>query len=277
MAMTDIYMNNELFSLNKVAYKLAYNNQYIDIEDLQAVTSHIHNCVELYFNISGEVSFLVKDRIYPINRGDLILTRENEFHHCIYHTSCTHEHVCLWIGDDPSNGLLAFIRDSDCNHLVFSWEEKEEMISLLQKAYSATTQDQKFAATTYILQILLMIKQRLADPLQESLSILPKDFQTILNYINTNYSDLTNVCQLTDRFFISPATLNRRFYRHLHISPKSYLESVKLSNAKRMLDEGKSVTKVCFDCGYSDCSHFIRSFKRKFGITPHKYQSQGAI
>ena len=32
--------------------------------------------------------------------------------------------------------------------------------------------------------------------------------------------------------------------------------------ANKLVKEGKSVTETCFDCGFTDCSHFIKTFKR---------------
>ena len=38
-----------------------------------------------------------------------------------------------------------------------------------------------------------------------------------------------------------------------------------------MLSEGKSVTTVALDLGYSNISFFIAIFRRSFGMTPQAY------
>jgi AraC-like DNA-binding protein len=51
-----------------------------------------------------------------------------------------------------------------------------------------------------------------------------------------------------------------------------YLLDHKLDHARTLLDSGKlQVSEVAFQIGYSNPSHFIAAFKKKFGITPKKY------
>lgn len=51
---------------------------------------HVHDECEIYFNLSGDVSFMVEDNIYPITPGSAVITRPYENHHCIYHSMpCT--------------------------------------------------------------------------------------------------------------------------------------------------------------------------------------------
>lgn len=51
-----------------------------------------------------------------------------------------------------------------------------------------------------------------------------------------------------------------------------YLLNHKLDYARLLLDKGTlHVNEVAFQIGYSNPSHFIAAFKKKFGITPKKY------
>lgn len=51
-----------------------------------------------------------------------------------------------------------------------------------------------------------------------------------------------------------------------------FLLDHKLDHARVMLDTGKyQVSEVAYQVGYTNPSHFIAAFKKKFGITPKKY------
>ena len=51
-----------------------------------------------------------------------------------------------------------------------------------------------------------------------------------------------------------------------------YLLDHKLNNARVLLDSRKyQVTQVAYQIGYTNPSHFITAFKKKFGVTPKKY------
>jgi len=51
-----------------------------------------------------------------------------------------------------------------------------------------------------------------------------------------------------------------------------FLLDHKLDNAQMLLDSARyKVNEVAYQIGYSNPSHFIAAFKRKFGVTPKKY------
>ncbi len=54
-----------------------------------------------------------------------------------------------------------------------------------------------------------------------------------------------------------------------------YLNDFKMNKAKSMLDSGQfKVQDVAYELGYTNPSHFIAAFKKKFDITPKKYLMQ---
>ena len=55
---------------------------------------------------------------------------------------------------------------------------------------------------------------------------------------------------------------------------KDYVILLKIEHAKRLLKEGCSVTETCEQVGYSNLSHFIRTFKQVAGSTPSAYKKQ---
>ncbi len=272
--MEEIVLSHSAVGVDGIRYRLSHSDEYYEHNAAKSVDSHIHSCTELYLNLSGDVSFLVKNAVYPIRRGDLVISRASELHHCMYHSSCIHEHFCLWI-EERADGLLSFLDSEERHHVRLSPRVAEELIALFCAAHTAMVQNDAMAASTYLMRILLMLRDNRTQPCEKCEETLPRDVQQVVDYINLKYGEITNIRRVAEKFFISPSTLNRRFAKHLHLSPKEYLESVKLSNAKRMLDEGKSVTRVCFLCGYADSSHFIRNFKKKFHITPHQYKARG--
>jgi AraC-like DNA-binding protein len=51
-----------------------------------------------------------------------------------------------------------------------------------------------------------------------------------------------------------------------------YLNDLRMETARKMLEERKhQVKEIGFVIGYNNPSHFISAFKKKFGVTPHKY------
>jgi AraC-like DNA-binding protein len=172
---------------------------------------------------------------------------------------------------DGKSGILDFFRSSEVNYLSLNKEDKQQLIADFFNLRAAADTD-SLTATATLLRILSKVKNNMHVSVRPEKSDIPAEMQAIIDYINTNYSAIPSIHVLPEQFFISPSTIHRWFDRYLHVSPKAYLESVKLSNAKRVLERGESVTDACLAAGYSDCSHFISVFRRKFGETPLQYK-----
>ena len=70
---------------------------------------HIHDCYEIYVNVSGDVAFLVNNLLYPVRQGDVIVTRPGELHICVYQSPELHERFCFWINCAQDSPLLGFL------------------------------------------------------------------------------------------------------------------------------------------------------------------------
>ena len=84
---------------------------------------------------------------------------------------------------------------------------------------------------------------------------------------------IARVDDVSERFGLSPRSLQRLFQRYVGVSPKWVLQRYRLHEAAARLAEGTSGTwaEVAVELGYFDQSHFIRDFTRAIGMTPVEY------
>ena len=268
---TPIFPNGE-----SVYVSIRYDRRFTTVEDVTHDDNHIHDFFEIYVNLAGDVSFLVDNTIYKVHRGDVIITKPNELHRCIYHSDCIHEHFCIWSIDTPpmSDMLMECLgRDSI---VVLPETEKEQLIEYCFGLYEADQQaecSRIHLASNYFNILQLICNNRQSAPEEQN---LPQNFVTVIDYITQHYSEPSfNVKCICDEFFISQSTLLRRFRQYFQTSPSTYIESKRLSKSKQLLSKGYSVQSACFFSGFSDCSYYILRFRKKFGMTPYKYQKIG--
>lgn len=83
-------------------------------------------------------------------------------------------------------------------------------------------------------------------------------------------SELLTVTNLADAFAMSESTLLRQLKRLTGLSPKQYLQEVRLNLALDLLNQRmyNSVSEVAQQVGYSRVQSFSRSFKVRFGKSP---------
>jgi len=260
-----------------MCYEIKYSNGFVKICGADKVGAHIHSFCEIYVNVSGNVSFMVENNVYPISSGDIIITRPNEVHHCVYHSECRHEHYCVWIsmsGDFMQDMSSAFFdrKAGEGNLISMSDEDKKKLFDHLKKIRNedhgrATKRDTESMSHFFgILGLIEKYKEKTL-PAKE----LPERMKNILTYIEKRFYDACTVEDIANEFFISRSALVNMFKRYMNLSPSKYIEAKKFSYAKSMLEKGNSVQEVCDACGFSDCSYFISVFKRRFGVTPYQY------
>lgn len=68
-------------------------------------------------------------------------------------------------------------------------------------------------------------------------------------------------------------TFKRRFQQATGMSPLDYIHTVRLEEAKQMLESGTlPIEAVAQEVGYQDSAFFSRLFRRKTGLTPGQYR-----
>lgn len=231
---------------------------------------HLHSECEIYINLSGDVSFMVEEKIYPIRPGDAILTRPYEYHHCIYHSDAPHEHFWILFSAEGNEALfpLFFCRErGEGNRIVLPREEQTRMFghcrALLAGEGGLLARYQHFFALLSLL--------RTGTAAEEESAQVPEELRRVLEYINVNYAGPIAVGALVEMAFVSRNTLERRFQQYLGVSPYAYITEKRLTCSLHLLLRGASVAEACARSGFSDCSQFIAKFRRKFGATPHQY------
>ena len=89
------------------------------------------------------------------------------------------------------------------------------------------------------------------------------------------YNPLFSVSTLAERLDISASYLRREFSKYYDESPISYLKTMRLYNAKNLLDsEYLSIEEIAEQCGFTSASYFIQFFGKAVGISPNKYRAK---
>ncbi|MDO5310447.1 MAG: AraC family transcriptional regulator [Clostridia bacterium] len=248
--------------------------KYIEVDSTSPENvhdSHIHEECEIYINLSGDVSFVVDDSIYPVVPGSIIITRPFEYHHCVYHSNKLHKHFWILfsaVGNEYLFDAFYNRRVGENNLLMLTPDKTKELISICSEMAEDSGSDLKKYCRFFKLMSLLHD----ADTPNYSTSAYPDDVVDAIKYINDNLSNRLTVAEISQKVNVSINTLERHFMRVLNVSPVAYIRKKRLSNAVKLLSEGRTVTEASEKSGFSDYSGFIALFKKTYGRTPLAYK-----
>lgn len=93
--------------------------------------------------------------------------------------------------------------------------------------------------------------------------------------INAQFSENITLSSVAAELSVSAQYLSSVFKACIGINFSRYLNDVRLHQAaKLLLETSNSVTEICEFCGYRNFSHFLRSFKKEFGVSPTAYRNK---
>ncbi len=232
---------------------------------------HIHKELELYINLSGNVSFLVENNLYPVSYGDIIIARPGEYHHCVYNSEEEHNFFWILLDCEQNQDLFDFfLKENSANFISPYKKTKDELISLCEKmTYEELSEFEKYYC---LLRFINILKESTDN--SEFSGNLPDDLSSILQYIDNNISENIKVSDIADNVFLSASTLERKFKKYFGIKPLEFIQKKKMLVAAELLKNGESVLSAGTSVGFSDNSYFINLFKRFYGVTPLEYKQK---
>lgn len=241
---------------------------------------HFHDYFELLLPLTSTGSIFVNDQVYPLERGCLYLISENTLHRTI--ATGHHARYVLHISrksltrlSTPQTDLMRFTRDAfRCANLDSrQLEQVQELFRRLDESKNEGQFGQDLRQNMALLELLLCVAPIL-DLAAPNQTVRNKDFMRIapiLDYIQANLTESLTLDQISSKFFISKHYLCRIFKSATGFSVMEYIIHSRILRARQLLQEGLSVQQAGELSGFSDNSHFIRTFGNLTGISPGRY------
>lgn len=243
---------------------------------------HLNNHMEIYFFISGNHQYIVENDLYALKPGDAILINPRQVHKALPMDEGMYERFYFLLSDralaglqkDPLKSLLSRKR----NLISFPEPVRQQVIGMLYSVSECfqNGQNDQLRAFGLFLSILAELKKYAGQETgsQSRTAHTPELLRKILSYVDSHTAAIQTTAEVAAALGVSPQYLSGYFSRHIGTPLKTYIQAKKIGLAKELLSQGSDVTSTCFDCGFNDCSYFIRIFKKYVGITPLAYRQQ---
>ncbi len=261
--------------------------QYKKDTYLKDVELHHHDFYEMYFLISGHVTYTIESKQYHVMPGDLLLISPRELHQiCIRPEMSTYERYVLWVDPQLLSKYSTLRSDLTVNldpskpnrsNLVrISPEDHPHLQKLFQHLWQEIESEQygsDLLCNSLLIQLLVTIN-RLADRAgsqTEAVAHSSKAVSDVVDYINLHYSEPLSLDVLADQVYVSKYHLSHEFNRQVGTSVYRYIQKKRLLIARQLLAQGSKPNEVYAACGFGDYAGFYRAFKGEYGVSPREY------
>ena len=100
--------------------------------------------------------------------------------------------------------------------------------------------------------------------------------ESILLTINLilQFKGKISIRNLREKIHITERTFERRFLKEIGVNPKNFARIIQFQSSKNQLSKSddSNTMDVVFENGFTDQSHFIKTFKKYTGLTPSEFQ-----
>ncbi len=95
------------------------------------------------------------------------------------------------------------------------------------------------------------------------------------NWIAEHYRERNPVAAMAKLSELHERSFKRRFKQATGMAPLEYVHTLRIEEAKQMLESGHApVEAIANDVGYEDAGFFGRLFRRNVGLTPNEYRKR---
>jgi len=250
--------------------------------------SHFHSTYEIYYLMSGQREFFIKDRTILVPEGHIVIIAPNILHRTMNARKPKHERFIVNIhesmmtsayGDRPD--ILKPLLERE--YLVFACSPQDRLFidELVQNILRELQQQDtgfEMYMHTLILQMLIVccrhIQSRHPEPMI-SPSPMHDRISEIVRYMNKHYMEHLTLQQMAEKFYISPYYLSRLFKEATGFTFVEYLNNVRVKEAKKLLESTTlKVNQISRKVGFGSVTHFGRVFKEISGHAPLYYRKK---
>ena len=247
---------------------------------------HTHDCCEILFCISGGKNFLIDDKVYEVNSGDIFILNQFEAHKITFNTGSDVNRYVLQIhpeflflssSGDTNLTQCFYERDKNTsNRLSLSSDEQEYLLKLFESLGKNYKFGDDIMKKTFVTQILVFLNEKFIAQHNSSdvFQLKSEQLKAAILYISEHLSEKLTLEDIAKNSYISVNQLCKVFKTNLGTTVMKYITGKRISEAKKYLKSGHNVSDTAFMCGFQDYSNFIRTFTASVGISPGKYSRE---
>lgn len=231
---------------------------------------HYHDAAELIFIKSGDISYQVDQRKYPVGKNTLIFSRAFQQHGIIVDGESEYERYDILFDEKmlPQEVYDRIPRELD----VIQFDTNKAVIQIFDKmefyCKELSGEDFRRVLMHLIEEVFLNIFIELDAASANMTTNAHPIVDRAVAYIEENLMVIGSIEQICDALYISKSHLHHLFMEHLKVSPKKYILQKRLDISHREICLGEKATTVYEKCGFSDYSSFYRAYKKRFGYSP---------
>lgn len=240
----------------------------------QPFPNHFHEYYVIGFVESGERCLSCKNNEYAIQKGNVLLFNPGDNHACVQNDGGTLDYRGFNISKEV---MLDLTEEVTGKRELPGFSEKvifdEEVICYLHPLHEMVMKGLcDFGKEENLLLLISMLIQRYGQPFENCIPECREEIEKACRFMEQHFAERIYLDQICRYAGLSKSTLLRAFTKSKGVTPYSYLENIRIGEAKKLLEQGFPPIEAALRTGFSDQSHFTNYFNRFIGLSPGVYR-----
>ncbi len=248
---------------------------------LGAVTKHWHQSLELLMILDGTLQVTVDEESYELHSEDILLINSNSIHK-LQSQSTTLIAVQmkpeLFSAFDIDWDIVNFECNSVTNPKKSLFQGIRFAIAKLIETNTYRSEGTDFRNYSLAYYLLSELMDNFLTPVTREVKAKKKyveRLERIINFINMHYKENFSLSDLAEEEQLSVPYLSSFFEKYMGTSFSQFYADVKLEHAMdELLNTKESMETIALNNGFTESHTFIRSFKKKYHMTPSAYRKK---
>ena len=240
----------------------------------QPFPNHFHEYYVIGFVESGERCLSCKNNEYAIQKGNVLLFNPGDNHACVQNDGGTLDYRGFNISKEVMLDLAEEVTRKRelpgfSENVIFD----EEVTCYLHPLHEMVMKGLcDFGKEENLLLLISMLIQRYGQPFENCIPECREEIEKACRFMEQHFAERIYLDQICRYAGLSKSTLLRAFTKSKGVTPYSYLENIRIGEAKKLLEQGFPPIEAALRTGFSDQSHFTNYFNRFIGLSPGVYR-----
>jgi len=245
--------------------------QFIGI--MQKFPNHFHEYYVIGFVGSGRRYLTCKNKDYTIDAGDLLMFNPLDNHACHQVDNKPLDWRCINVNENIMRETVKQVTGRDyLPKFTTTVAYRSEAVSPLRELHDLIMEQRTdFEKEEVFFFLIEQLIAEYTEPAGESLSATSEEIQKACFYLESNFAEPITLDDLSKLSGLNKYTLLRNFTKQRGVTPYQYLETIRIGEAKKLLEKGVNPLDAAMQTGFVDQSHFTKFFKKLIGLTPKQY------
>lgn len=227
----------------------------------QNSSMHYHHNPHFSLLINGSHIEKRKKIAFERKPGDILFCRAGESHQFL--TGEFGKNINIELDND----FLTKYEISE-NLIENSLLDIDAKLKILRMFYEFSIKDENKETSIQILLLDLIHKTKNVNN-----NTKPEWINLLQEILNNRWADQLTLDELSILLNVHPVTISKNFAKFFTCTFGEYRRKLKISKSLELIKNSSlSVTEIAYKAGFSDQSHFIRTFKSVIGFTPKTFQ-----